>query len=342
MARIGIIGLGMMGRTHYESWGQVQGAQVVAIADCDAERARGHLAGTGGNVLAGGLTRLPMERIRGYGRWQELIADPAVEIVDICLPTPLHRPVAVAALEAGKHVVCEKPLGRTRADAEAIAAAAARARGAFMPAMCMRFWPGWQWLQDAVRSGRYGAVRSASFHRLSSMPGGWYADGEASGGALLDLHIHDVDMVLWLFGPPQAVVSRGVGAAPGIAHVTTQYRYDRGPVVSAEGGWAMAPGFGFRMRYTVNFAQATADFDLGRTEPLLLAQDGRQEAIALAPGAGYVPELAYFHGCIARGERPTVVTAADGVWSVRVCEAEAESIRTGAPVAVAAQAARSP
>src|SRR3954463_11413652 len=113
MIRVGIIGLGMMGRTHYEAYQEIENAQVVAVSDVDAKRAAGDLAGTGGNVLAAGLTHLPMDRIKGSTDYNDLLANPDVDIVDVCLPTTQHLEVTVAALKSGKHVLCEKPLART-------------------------------------------------------------------------------------------------------------------------------------------------------------------------------------------------------------------------------------
>src|SRR5688500_8642703 len=106
---IGIIGLGMMGRTHYEAYQEI-GASVVAVADQEPKRASGDLSGTGGNVLQGGLTHLPMDRIRGTTNPADLIAMKEVDIVDVCVPTTQHVEVVIAALRGGKHVLCEKPL----------------------------------------------------------------------------------------------------------------------------------------------------------------------------------------------------------------------------------------
>ena len=206
---IGIVGLGMMGRTHYEAYQEIAGAKVVAVSDQNPKRAAGDLSGTGGNVLKGGLNQLPMDKIRGTTNASELIAMKDVDIVDVCVPTTQHVDVVVEALKAGKNVVCEKPLARTSAEAETIAAAARTARGMFMPAMCMRFWPQWAWLKTAIVEKRYGAVRAAMFRRVAQLPPGWYKDGKISGGAVLDLHIHDTDFVQYLFGMPQAVMSRG-------------------------------------------------------------------------------------------------------------------------------------
>ncbi|MEA2711127.1 MAG: hypothetical protein QOF78_3728 [Phycisphaerales bacterium] len=324
---IGIIGLGMMGRTHYEAYQEI-GGSVVAVADQDSKRASGDLTGTAGNVIAGALNHLPMEKIRGTTNPLELIAMKDVDIVDICVPTPQHVDIAIAALRAGKHVLCEKPLARTSADAERIAAAAREAKGFFMPAMCMRFWPQWAWLKQAVAEKRYGKVLAATFRRMASMPAGWYRNGAMSGGAALDLHIHDSDFVQFLFGMPGAVSSRGYTKTTGeIDHMTTQFIYDDIPFVTAEGGWCLADGFGFTMQYTVNFENATADFDLGREQPLRLSKGGQTEAIDAGPGYGYAAELRYFIDCVKKNQKPTTVTADDAVRSIRIVEAEVKSAR---------------
>ena len=326
---IGIIGLGMMGRTHYEAYQEI-GANVVAVADQDPKRAAGDLTGTGGNVLEGGLTHLPMEKIRGTISASDLIAMKDVDIVDVCVPTTQHVDVAVEALRAGKHVLCEKPLARTSADAEKIAAAAREAKGFFMPAMCMRFWPQWVWLKQAVAEKRYGKVLGATFRRVTSTPKGWYRTGALSGGAALDLHIHDTDFVQYLFGMPRAVSSRGYTKTSGeIDHLSTHFIYDDVPLVVAEGGWSLSEGYGFTMQYTVNFENATADYDLSREQPLRLTKGAQTEAIDAGPGFGYAAELRYFLDCVRKKQRPSVVTADDAVRSIRIVEAEVKSARSG-------------
>ena len=328
--KVGIIGLGMMGRTHYEAYDNIKDAQVVAVADADPKRAGGDLTGTGGNVLSGGITKLPMERIKGVTNYRDLLAMSDVDVVDVCVPTTQHLEVATAALKAGKHVLCEKPLARTLAEGQAIASAAQAAKGFFMPAMVMRFWPQWVWLKKAVVAGTYGKVRSAMFRRVASMPAGWYANGAISGGAALDLHVHDVDFVYHLFGTPKGVFSRGYSKTSGeLDHLSTQFFYDDVPHVTAEGSWCMADGFGFKMQYTVNFDTATADFDLAREQPLLLSRGGKTEPVVCEPGAGYEAELRYFINCVKSGERPNVVTADDGVMSIKLIDAERESVRSG-------------
>jgi predicted dehydrogenase len=329
MTRVGIIGLGFMGRMHIGAYGKVPEATIVAVADQDAKRASGDFSGQWGNI-AGAAATLDMTGITGTTDFQALIDNPAVDLVDICVPTPAHEALATAALETGKHVLCEKPLALDSASAERIAAAAERAKGFFMPAMCMRFWPQWAWLKQAVDEQRYGAVLGATFRRVASMPPGWFANGALSGGGILDLHVHDTDFVFYLLGAPDAVFSRGYAKTSGKTdHVVTEYLYDRGPaVVGAEGSWCMADGFAFTMRYTVNFERATADFDGSRAPALVVSAGGKGEPVELS-GDGYEAELAYFVACVRDGRRPTRVTAADAVASLRILEAEQRSIDSG-------------
>jgi predicted dehydrogenase len=271
-----------------------------------------------------------MSGIAGTTDFLQLIHNPDVELVDICVPTPAHEELALAALNAGKHVLCEKPLALDSAAAGRIADAAARAKGLFMPAMCMRFWPQWAWLKQAVADRRYGPVTGATFRRVGAMPPGWFSNGQMSGGGLLDLHVHDTDFVYYLLGKPVGVFSRGYTKTSGRTdHIVTEYLYDHGPaVVSAEGSWCMADGFGFTMRYTVNFETATADFDIGREHQLIVSTGGKSEAIDLT-GDGYEGELAYFIDCVSTGRAPTAVTAGDAVTGLQILEAEQRSIESG-------------
>ena len=168
-------------------------------------------------------------------------------------------------------------------------------------------------------------------------PGAWYRDGRTSGGAALDLHIHDVDFVQFCFGRPRAVYATGYSKFSGaIDHVVAQYQVASGAAVYAEGAWAMTEGFGFSMTYTVNFENATADFDIARgADALKLFENGKApRTIQCEGGDGYVGELSHLLESIRAGWPPTVVTAQDGQSAVEICEAEERSIKTGLVVSL--------
>jgi predicted dehydrogenase len=343
MINVGVIGLGMMGLTHLDVYAKHPGAKVVAIADRDPARLSGQTRATG-NVEGQARGSFDLSTAKGYTEGMELINDKSVDLVDICLATPLHVEYAIAALKKGKHVLVEKPLARTYKDAMKLVKAAQKAKGLSMCAMCMRFWPGWTWLKDAVDNQTYGRVLAASFRRLATMPpGAFYANGELSGGAILDLHLHDADFVQFVFGKPAAVFSQGYTKTSGqLDHVLTHYLYDGDgaeqqgrPVVTAEGTWAMAAPYEFRMQYTVNFERATAAFDLlNAQQPLSLYQDGQKTAVELDPRMGYEIEITYFLDCIAKGEAPKTITLQDAADAIQLVEAEAKSVATGKPVKI--------
>lgn len=334
MIRVGVIGLGMMGRMHYANWQKIEGAEVVAIADADPKRAAGDLSGGWSNI-DGGAESLDMSRLHGTTDYKELVAMDDVDLVDVCVPTPFHAEIAIAALEVGKHVIGEKPLARTTEQAREIVAAAETAEGMFLPAMCIRFWPEWAWLKRAVERESYGPVRDAFFRRVGSPPPGWFRNGEMSGGAILDLHLHDTDFVKFVFGMPKAVSSSGYVKFTGcIDHLVTRYLYDGGPMVTAEGGWGMADGFGFQMGYCVNFENATAEYVMAREDPLVLYHDGKAEPITCEGADGYFAELEYMVGCITSGQAPSIVTAADAAESLTIVDAERRGVESGQVEAV--------
>jgi predicted dehydrogenase len=327
-----------MGRAHVGIYAKNPRAKLVAFCDVDPKKASGDWGQGGGNLESGGLGIDP-KTLRSHPTLEELCADPEVDLVDICLPTYLHAEATLKALASGKHVMCEKPLTMQVKDAEKIAAAAKKAKGFMMPAHCMRFWPEWAWLKEAVTSKRYGKVVSGVFRRYGSTPrwswNQWILQPKLSGSALFDLHIHDIDFVRYVFGDPVAVFAAGNGGKAtkgGIDQVMATYLFkDPKLMVAAEGGWNADPSYGFTMRYTVVFEKATVDFDLGRQGKTLLLHttDAKEpEVITTATTNGWEGEVDYFLTCIEEKRRPTVTNAADAVGSVKLANAELKSVLT--------------
>ena len=183
MINVGVIGLGMMGQTHLDVYAKRPDVNVVAISDRNPDRLTGKTRATG-NVEGQAQGTFDLSQARGYEEGMDLINDKTVDLVDICLATPLHVEYAIAALKKGKHVLVEKPLARTGKDAQKLANAAAKARGLSMCAMCMRFWPGWTWLKRAIDQRLYGNVLAAHFRRVASHPGGPFYSSGSSAAAL--------------------------------------------------------------------------------------------------------------------------------------------------------------
>jgi predicted dehydrogenase len=189
-------------------------------------------------------------------------------------------------------------------------------------------------MKKIVAEKTHGAVLAANFRRVSARPA-WSKAGVHAGGALYDLHIHDTDFVNYLFGRPQKVFSTGLTDVQGnIDHVATQYIYPGGPVVHAEGSWLLMEGF--NMAFTMHCEEATIDFDLARgAGALQIARPGRTQRMLKPTGTdGYSAEIRYFVNCVARGEKPSVVTAQDSVTTLEILRAEEKSVRSGRPVTV--------
>src|SRR5438132_8522767 len=165
---VAVVGLGFMGVTHLKSYKSLNSAQIAAVCDSVRLPVNGVLPGVAGNVGKPEDIHLGSD-VKVFRKLEEVLADPEVDLVDLCTPTPWHAEQAIAALKAGKHVLCEKPLARTSAAAREIVKTAESASGFIMPAMCMRFWPGWSWLKEIVEKETYGKVQAARFRRLSEM-----------------------------------------------------------------------------------------------------------------------------------------------------------------------------
>ncbi len=338
MTTVGVIGLGMMGGTHLDAYAKLSNVKVVAVSDMDPKRLAGEQT-VEGNVEGQAQSGFDLKNpsLKRYADGLELIADPDIDLVDICVPTPWHANIAIAALEAGKHVLLEKPLVRRSDEIDALLEAEKQAKGIIMCAMCMRFWPAWEWLKQAVDNKTYGKVLSATFRRVASHPSGrFYQNGDQCGGAALDLHIHDTDFIQHLFGMPSKVSSVGYSKpTTAVDHLSTRYFYDDIPMVIAEGGWTMTEGFGFKMQYTVNFEKATAVFDIGEEKQLMLHTEGADsQEVQVDAAMGYEREIAYLLDCIEKGVKPSRVTLEDAARAIRIVEAEVQSVQTGEAVSL--------
>lgn len=327
--RVGILGLGCMGQCHIGAYKKVRTARVEAVCDID-EKKRGGDIGVFGKIDVSGY--------RIYADAAKLLKDPGLDAIDICLPTHLHAKYTLAALAAGKHVICEKPMARSAAEARTMVKAAQRAGKQLFLAHCIRFWPQYVKAREIVLSGKYGAVRTARFCRIGGTPTwswkNWLHTPQWSGMAALDLHIHDVDFVQYLFGKPKAVRSQGMSLrGKGFDHIVTAYEYGKDQLITAEGSWAYPSAFPFGMSFSILMEGAALEMkaDLSLT---LYPQQGKPKAVAVPKGDGYEHELRHFMDCILRNEVSPVVPPESALRSIQLVEAEIAAARSGKAVTV--------
>ncbi|MBU0714754.1 MAG: Gfo/Idh/MocA family oxidoreductase [Verrucomicrobia bacterium] len=328
---IGIIGLGFMGKVHFNTYAKIKGAKVTAIADVDARKRSGDWSGIGGNIGGAG-GRQNLRGIHIYENAADLLKDPAVDIVDITLPTYLHARWAIRALKSGHHVICEKPMALKSAEAVTMIAAARAARRRLFIAQCIRFWPAYAKARELVLGKKFGKVISAVFTRVSPRPTwSWQRfleDPRKSGACALDLHIHDADFLLYMLGQPCSVLSRAVkGAGGALDHITTFYNYAPGTLIQAEGAWEYNAGFPFSMAFRIALEKASLVFDAQGLR--LCPAKGPAKPVAVAEGDGYYYELKHFVDCIRRNCASPVVPPESALRSVQLIEAEVKSARSG-------------
>ena len=332
-----------MGTTHWGVYKGIGSARVAAIADVDAKKRKGDISSVVGNIGGGDNSKpVDLSDVKVYEDAMELIADPGVDVVDICVPTPGHAEIVCAALAAGKHVFCEKPLCRDAAQLKRIVAAARKAKGFFNVGLCVRAWPEYRHAMEYYRSGKAGKVRSATFKRISPSVDGnawrnWYMDGAMSGGALLDLHVHDADEVNYFFGMPKSVMAVGAASVVskgGVDHVAATYDYGDGTLVMAEGGWAPAKGTPFEMSFTIVCEKATLKLDASGYH--IYPVKGKPIAPKLdikAGPTGWHQELVYFVNCVAKGVKPEKYQTLDSVIdTMKLVFAEEHSVKIRKPV----------
>lgn len=326
MVNVGIIGFGFIGHMHLATLRKGGLAEAVAVADKEpANLSRD--GGASGNIAIQGDAGL--EGVATYESGDALLEDKNVEAVIIALPTYLHKEYILKSIKARKHILCEKPMVLNASEGREVAAALERYDRAFMVAHCIRFWPAYAKAYEIIRDGIYGKARYARFVRNGGKPiwswQNWLLDERRSGGALLDLHIHDVDYVSYVFGRPDHIVAAGVREGnEGIGQVTAVYTYRNGPVVTLDGGWAYHRTYSFRMQFQILLEGATLEFS-GDVLHVHTAA-GEHLTPELMPGDGYTCEQEYFFQCVQQGESPTQATAAASLQSIALVETERAAI----------------
>ena len=316
MIKVGLIGCGFMGAMHANCYKNIAGVELVAFADIRKEKAEELAVGTNGTI---------------YGDGKDLIANADVDIIDICLPTFLHAEYAMLAMEKVKYVFVEKPVALTVAEGEKMLKKSKETGCQVQVGQVIRFWDEYVELKKIVESGVYGKVVNANFRRLSPRPTwgweNWLLDISLSGGAGQDLHIHDVDYVLSLFGEAKNFCSVKNMIGEKNSYVNTLMQYDDF-VVGVEGTWDLPASHPFEATFRVVFENAVVENAGGKF--MLYTASGaseikieKKEIIGeaykggnVSDLGGYYNELAYFCGKAIKQEKIKKATLEDGVSSL--------------------------
>ena len=348
MVRIGIIGIGFMGYTHFEAAKKLEGAKVTAISTRDEKKLAGDWTSIQGNFgpRAG---HVDVSGLKTYNDYKMLLADPEIDLVDICLPPEMHEKVTLEAIAAGKATIVEKPISVQLDAANRMVEAADAANVPLMVAHVLPFFPEFQFAADCVRSGRYGKLRAAHFRRVICLPD-WsddMSDFRNLGGWGIDLHIHDNHFISLICGVPEAVFSRGTLQDGFVNHLHTQYIYDDPELaVTAISGGIAAKALQFAHGYELYFQEATVAYSAGTMggewiveRPLTVFNpDGKLEHPELNAGtewcAAFTLELQAAVNGLKTDQTPRLLSGSLARDALKLCYAEAESIAVGEIVAL--------
>jgi predicted dehydrogenase len=327
-----VIGAGnIFERGYLPALRETEAVEVVAVCDLEPDKA------------AAAVEHLGAGRIVATAA--ELVAQDDIEAVFVLTPTHTHANLAIAALEAGRHVLCEKPMARTSADARRMAEVADRAGRRLMIGHTRRFDDRWTTLHEQARSGRIGEIAYLyrSEHAFNGAPdGGWQWRDEQSGGVLWDVGVHVAQLFHWFIGElPRTAFTKVLhareearhGGAPDAAVVTFDYGEARHAVLSVS--WIHPPGWGpfYATTEIVGTRGKLESFDRDAHPALVVADSTefvRFSPLLSALANTFRQEIEHFAAAI-ESDRPFSVTVADAIAAVDMVEAAERSARSGRP-----------
>ena len=319
---VGLLGAGLIAGVHAHAYRGSPGARLVAVAD----------------PAPGKADRLA----RQYGARVvpdlDALLDLGVDVVDVCTPPAHHAEPTVAALGTGRHVICEKPLARTMAEARRMVAAAEEARGLLMIGHVTRFEPDHRAARERAVAGEIGEVRQLTHSTSSAMPswseGGWLADPAKSGGPLVDQAVHSFDYARWVIGSPAVRVHcmAAAGAAGPATYTLATVRYANGALAHVECSWAHPPARGFKLTAELVGTQGRLSWSNDHLMAgILYPRNGATQWWDVLGDRGIRTELRTFFDAVRAGG-PSPVPAAAAMESLRTALGALESARTGETV----------
>jgi len=320
MIKVGLIGYGGIGSVHYDAYKTKENAEIVAVSDVRTDLAKEKLGDD-------------IKNVNVYSSMEELLANEEVDMVDICTPTYMHADMSVKALESGVHVMCEKPMALNSADTQRMVDAANKTGKIFMIGHVVRFMKPYVYLKSVVDSGELGKPLQLEFKRLSHIPEwsweDWMRDREKSGGSLVDLSIHDLDYVQYVFGKPKKVSSTYHKLKGNSDFLVSELVYD-GMVATVSGAFYNAPDFPFKAEYLAVFENGYVELSKGKVykngEEINLSEAAtKASGINLPDVGGHEAEIHYFVDCVANGVKPEIITPEEAQDTIKLVEALLEN-----------------
>lgn len=317
--RVAIIGCGFMGFTHAAAYQAMANVELVGM--CGMKEQDREL------VLA--------RNIPYYHTMDQLIAEGKPEVIDICLPTHLHKEMTVKAASAGIHVICEKPMAGNIKDAEEMIHVCRQYGVRLFIAHVLRFFPSYQNLAAQAKQGEIGDLGVINTRRVVAHPvketGSWYNDDAKSGGVVLDLMIHDTDFVSSLLGEPDTVFAmKRKTEEKQYALVTIKYR--NGTIANLEALWGYPGPLTSSCR--ISGKKGVIRFNSESSSSIRMRKDKVDEDVSLLSPLlqdPYQTQLEHFISCILNGKEP-IISVSDAYRAMLLSLAANYSAEIGQPV----------
>lgn len=325
MIKVAFLGFGGIAQAHYRAYKELQSenfpVQISAFCDIREERLN------------------DLKNANLYTSVDEMLAkEKDLDYVDICLPSFLHAEWSIKCMEAGFNVLCEKPMGLNEAETAAVIECRDRAKKKLMIAQCNRFVESIQIVRKFIMDGTFGKPKTAFFYRAFGRPSkswnNWFWDKSKSGGVILDLGIHDVDMVNWMFGMPKAVSVAYTDTDPGNGHETViaNHMYDSGLIVNTYADWTVEHNKHLNKAIRINFERGYIFHDR-TTEDRVIAVDENGNERNLAEGVvskdRYRNEIEYFAESLIHNRGIPLCTPESAADAVKICRAQIKSAEAG-------------
>lgn len=341
MLKAAIAGVGFMGWIHYLAYQRSKLAQLHGFCSRNPAKRSGDWTSIKGNFGPPG-DHISVEELTVYETLDEILADPEVDLVDICLPPSMHVDAACRALEAGKHVLCEKPLGLNTQDCDQILKTAEKSQRHVLVAQVLPYMGEFQYAYDAANSGRFGKPLRAFFKRVISPPD-WipnFYDADEVGGPLIDLHVHDAHFVRLLFGMPKRVMCSAAKEQGLVKYCNALMEFEEtGLTVGTASGVSDQSSRPFCHGFEIQFEKSVMQFELAAlTDGVdvmpfkVLGQDGKTERPELADGdeiTAFAAEIDDAAKSIASGIQEPRLAGNIARDAIHICQCLQESADSG-------------
>jgi len=323
MFHVLIIGAGTMGKIHIQAFRQMKDVKVVGVVDPNQLDSNKELD------------------YQVFSTFQQALeTGDRIDVVDICVPTPLHLEYVKKAADAKLNIICEKPLARSLEEGQEIINYCNRKSVKLYVAHVLRFFPEFVKVKEIIEKETIGKVGVVRTTRAGSFPIGWndwYSDYQSSGGLILDMVIHDIDFLRWCFGDIERVYAKGTlgKGFDNLEYALITLRFINGVIAHLEGSWAHDS---FSMSFEFSGTVGIIDYNSANDKPLELHSHSNKEgsggvAVPESPlnTTPYYRELRHFLDCMKYGAEP-IVTAEDALEAVKIALSAIESIRTSKPI----------